>query len=233
MATNSAPWQLFEFVDPWEIWGETLRVELAGADRSGIESVLYDVADYFLKTTGVLRAEMFVDIPAGETDFPINQTFGQDNLIALYTHRVCLGGVWQAPCLPSDMQAARLVSTGPTSAYVVHPQILRVVGSSASTIEKGLGVLLSYKLVRPATCVPRLLSDHYYEAVREGVLGRMKSRARMQYSDAATAALHQRRFQAAIGAARDEARRRWSNAESPHQFNVAWARRPAAGAYMR
>jgi hypothetical protein len=233
VVAGSAPWQLFEFADPWTVWGTTLRTELAGAEESGIRAALLDVADYFLKTTGVLRAEMVVDIAAGQRDYPINDYFGHENLIALLVHAVNLGDRWQRPSAPVGASMESPPTRRPRLALVVHPQVLRLYGTPTEHIERGLGVQLSYKLAAGADCVPLLLAEHYYEAVRDGVLGRMKAHTKRQYSDQQASVEHKILFRRGIAEARDEVRKRWSNAEIVGGFNPDWTRRASAGAYRR
>lgn len=216
-----------------DVWGKRLRIELQGADESGIAAVLLDTADYFLKTTAVLRAEQFANLAAGQGDYSLDAEFAAPNLTALLVHRVCIRGVWQVPSIPPSFQELRDTIGEPSFAFVVHPQTIRVVGTPQKDYQDGLGVLTSYKLDRTATCVPKLLADYYYEAVLAGTLANMRSQPKRPYSDQQQAVVHHRQFQNDIGSARDEARRRWGNAESPTPFNRQWTRMPAATAYHR
>jgi hypothetical protein len=115
----------------------------------------------------------------------------------------------------------------------VHPQILRIAPAAKVDMPRGLGVLLSFNLERPITCVPKYLAEHHYEAIQEGVLYRMKGHTKRQYSDREASMLHRRTYQHHLAEARDLARRRWGNAESPKPFNPLWSQNARSGVFMR
>jgi hypothetical protein len=208
------PSQVDDFLDPTSVWGPALCAQVTGAASSELSRVLIDVINEFLRFSTSLRVEAFVDIHANRPDVNINDVLGTSELFIPLVHAINLFGVWRQPALVPDNN---FYSTGsaaiPFRAFVINPGVLRMFPAPTEDIPSGLGMRISYTLIRPATCAPKFVSDYYYEAILDGALGRMFLQPKRPYSDVALAKYHLQRFRNGIRMAREEADRRWSNSE--------------------
>lgn len=95
-----------------------------------------------------------------------------------------------------------LEATSPSSYYVVEPDEIHLwprIQADAEIVTDALTVQVALIPVLTATVLPDVAEKLYYDAIRDGLLGRMYSHPAKPYSNPTLGTYHLQRFQAAIG----------------------------------
>lgn len=87
----------------------------------------------------------------------------------------------------------------PYGYYITEPDTVHLWPKPLATVEDGLTAYVALIPVLSTSTLPDVAEKLYYEALRDGVLGRLFSHPAKPYSDSTRAQYHLSRFRAAIG----------------------------------
>jgi hypothetical protein len=199
-----------------------------------------NAADELVKSSGLLRQDLELDIDPGEISYPfktipVSYTPMEDasfsGLQATYAHYVRL----------ADGSYVGLRDWRPGGSVRVNPGVPRHAFSSSFGVMELVPppsdamngqkfyINATLTLVRPISWVPAMLAETSYETILDGATGRMMSHPKRPYSDVKMAEYYLRRFRDGIRTAANDVKVRWSNAESTFQYNPDWSSRARIG----
>jgi hypothetical protein len=87
----------------------------------------------------------------------------------------------------------------PTSYFITEPDTIHLWPNPQVGLVDGLTVEVALVPNEATTTLPAVAASLYYDAIRDGVLGRLFAHPAKPYSDATKATYHLNRFRAAIG----------------------------------
>lgn len=219
-----------------DIWGSDLRVRLPSADGGAIDREIANAVQEFVQQSGVMILEVTQDIVGDQALYEfstiptehIPTTTPFNGIRGLYCHAVRLEngdylrinqhrprGAFSTPAQTGKPTVAHVPSWPGTVELFPVP--------NESLDGQKLTVVTSAIFLRPVVSVPEIIHGWYYEAILDGATGRMMSHPKRPYSDPRLAQYYLRRFRNQMRVAADEAKRKWSNAESEFRFNPSWA----------
>ena len=227
---------LIDVVEPVEVWGQSIRARLPGADEGAWQQELQNAVEEFCIRSLALQYELPIRAQTDVSDYPLNPVDAVPNpdvpdwvgVQALYVHHVEFS--WDhRPHFPRDYRPQFLyphTSGNPQTIYVTEPAVVSLFPTPQAQINDEL-FFVHTALVpkRPIVYVPKMLADYYFEGILDGTVGRMMGHAKRPYSDPRMAQYHMTRFRNAMRTAKDEALRRWGNAERSYTFNPDWSRK--------
>lgn len=102
----------------------------------------------------------------------------------------------------------------PTSYYLSAPDTVRLWPLPQTDVDDALTFYVALQPKQTVTHLPKIALTHYYDALLDGVLGRLFSHPAKPYSNAALGAYHLKRFRTAIAEYGARAKKGFTNAES-------------------
>jgi hypothetical protein len=224
-------------VDPIDVWGQSLRARLPGADPGAWALELESTVEEFCKRSLCLIQELEIPYvaeqgvyalnPVTTTVEPIDSPWG--GVHALYVHFLHFPDDPRRH-IPHDRYPSPVRdSIGvPVAFWVPSPAEIEVIPAPSSELAgRTMRVTTSLIPKRPMKWMPEMISDYYFEVILDGALGRMLSHPKRPYSDPQLAAYHMKRYRNGMREAKDESLRRWGNAEIPPIYNSEWSWKPA------
>ena len=226
---------IVDVVDPLEVWGQSIRARLPGADEGAWLQELQNAVEEFCIRSLCMQIDLPITVAAGVADYPLNPVdavpvpavVDWPGVQALYVHYAEFS--WDGrPHFPTDYRPKYLypnATSNPQTIYVVEPAVVGLFPVPGARLDGELFTVHTALVPkRPISHVPKMLADYYFEGVLDGAVGRMMGHSKRPYSDPRMAQYHMTRFRNAMRTAKDEALRRWGNAERSHSFNPDWSR---------
>jgi hypothetical protein len=197
-------------------WDDELIATLPGATQDLIDQQVARVVQDFCRKSGAWIVESpLTKIKAGSDTYNFSR-ISQGK--AIHTLSVTVEG----KIIPLvDRRPANATAVG-NFAYVKTPGIIILHPEPAEDKDEALSVTCSYMPIYDATTLPDEFGTHWYEHILNGVKARMMAMPGKPFSNIQLATYHKTLYISGISEARDEARRRFSTAETSWAF-PRWA----------
>jgi hypothetical protein len=150
----------------------------------------------FFEQSAAWRTVVTIDMDANDPDYTLTPYDANTNITKILG--VELSG--------SPLQAyfrrppGTYLEGSPYAYFVTEPDTIHLWPKPKTAVADGLTVYVALVPTMSTTLLPDVAESLYYEALRDGVLGRLFAHPAKPYSDAARAQYHLQRFRAAIGA---------------------------------
>jgi len=223
-------------VDPKEVWGQSIRARLPGADEGAWLLEFENAVEEFCRDSLALSYAIPMELQAGVEKYPLNPIVYQTDPLdsefsgvhALFVHYAEFASPPRRVRPRAAVSALAKTAVGPPAAiWVAEPAVVQVVPVPSSSVDlDAFTVATSLIPTRPIRDVPKMLADYYFEPLLDGTLGRMMSHPKRPYSDPKLGVYHMKRYRNGKRVAKDEALRRWGNAETSLVYNPDWSWKP-------
>jgi hypothetical protein len=184
-------------------WLKDALVSTPGATRAVVKRELINAAREFYRETTALR-----EFVGPETITAADETYDLNTLIATPAqyevslvlsaaiNRIPLARLTEQP--HGEYEEAEM----PNKYFMASSGVLNLWPRPLTQIDDALTVYVSLIPKEAATALPDDAAVHYYDALRDGMLGRMHGHPAKPYTNPVLAEYHLKRFRNAIGKAR-------------------------------
>lgn len=175
-------------------WLKDILPQTPGVVRAVAKREFMLACREFFEKSAAWRVAVTLDMEANDADYELNPYDSNTDVTKILM--VTLNGTALRP-LPARPPGT-YKEGHPHSYFVTEPAEFHLWPKPLTALADGLIVYVALMPNVTTTTVPDVAEKLFYEALRDGVLGRLYSHPAKAYSDPARAQYHLQRFQAAI-----------------------------------